>query len=335
MQHFKKIKVIIHAIILLSVGLTMPITAHSTEVLKLRPSIEVIGEVVTLSDIFENVSSHRSTPIFKSPALGREGTVRLEQLIDAAGRHGFTFDTPLNLKTITVSRPARTIPKEQISKLIEKQIASQVQIQKDSQFKLTFSAPLKNMKIPLAYSGELKVTKFKYDHNRKYFSATFTPTEDRDNRYSKTISGRSLTAYRRPVLIRAIKRGDRISAGDIEIKLFPLIRIPKTAISSTNEIIGMTATKTLRNGNFIKASDIETPKLVKKDQLVTLIFEFEGLTLKTQGKAMEDGGLNTSISVLNVQSKRVVHGTIISHGVVVMRSNSPTKLLQKTAQLTK
>ena len=307
--------------------------SHATEILKLKPHVSVTGDIVTLGDIFEKVTAHRNTAIFKSPALGREGTVGLAQLIETAERFGFTFDTPLHIKAITVARPARTIPASVFKGQITKALAKHLPKREDGNYQLTFSAPFSGHQIPLAHSGEMKLTAFAYNRASKRFTATFAPVDAASERYNKTLTGTAGLTYNRPVLLRAVKRGETITAADIEQKPYAPTRIPATAISRLVDIIGMTANKSLRSGAFVKATDLEIPKMVSKNQLVTLVFEKHGLILKTRGKAMDDGAKDQSISVMNINSKRVVQGTIKAPGLVIINDNDYAGSLQQTANL--
>lgn len=307
--------------------------AQATEILKLKPHVTVTSDIVTLGDIFEKVTAHRNTAIFKSPALGREGTVALEQLIETAERFGFTFDTPLHVKAITVARPARTVKAAVFKNQISKALAKHLPRREDGTYQLTFSRPFTGHKIPLAHSGEMRLTAFAFNKASKRFTATFAPIDAVSGQYSKTLTGTASITYNRPVLTRAIKRGDTITASDIEQKDFAPTRIPSTAITSRNDIIGMTANKSLRAGGFVKSTDLDMPKMVTKNQLVTLVFEKRGLTLKTRGKAMDDGGKDQSISVMNLNSKRVVQGTIKAPGLVLINDTDFDHTILKTAKL--
>ena len=320
---------------------SLPTSAFGTEVLKLKTNIEVQKDIVTLGDIFENMSRYRSEPIFKSPALGRQGTVRIERLIEAAERYDFTFDTPLNLKKIKISRPARKIKAAQIRELILAKIqkendhsnAINLSHFKETKTKLTFNSPLKDMMVPLTFSGELNLRSFTYNKFRGTFQTVIEPKEATNKTFRKKFSGKTQTVVIHPVLKRAMKKGETIGATDIEISEFSPRRVPRNAIQSKAQLIGMIASKTLRAGSFVRSSDIEKRNVIKKDQLVTLVLEKPGLSLKTQGKAVTSGGLNETITVMNIQSKRIIHGVIKAPGLVMVQSNNHVITPVKTAQL--
>lgn len=320
-------------ILSLSASLTLlPGIGNSTEILTIKPHATVHSDIVTLGDLFTNVKSQAAVPLFKSPPLGRQGKVSITHLIDAAERLGFTFNTPLNLKEITVSRPARTIKVANFEQQLQYELAKHLQKKSDQNITLIYATPLSDQKIPLHFSGELKLKKFTYNKSLKKFRAIFTPSDATSNTYHRLISGTASLTITRPVLAHALKRGETISKSDLIYKEFNPYRVPKNSLVEAEKIYGQTLTKNLRSGSFLKDVDIETPKIIKKNQLVTLIYKKSGLSLKTQGKAIDDGGLNESIAIMNIHSKRIVHGIVKSPGVVVIQ-NINTNIYQKTAHL--
>ncbi len=311
--------------------------ASAIEVLDLKSHVDVTGDIVTLGDIFPNARKYRAAPLFKSPALGREGSIAISYLIDAAERYGFTFETPTDLKTITVSRPGRTIKSATFRKLLENRLTRDIQKTDKQVIELKTIKPLADQMVPLHFSGELKLIKFSYNKANKRFSALFSPKETvggahNQIRFQRRINGKASISFLRPVLTRPIKRGENITRKDIELKPFSQYRIPKTAVKDMALIIGKTATGNLRQGAFINSRDLETTRIISKNQLVTLVFSKAGLSLKTQGKAMADGGMNDSIAVMNIHSKRIVHGTVQAPGVVIIQ-NAELARNRRTAEL--
>ena len=60
-----------------------------------------------------------------------------------------------------------------------------------------------------------------------------------------------------------------------------------------------------------------------RDQNVTLIYETAGLYLTIRGKAMDNGTEGDVVSVMNLQSKRVVSGVVIGRGQVAISVATP------------
>jgi flagella basal body P-ring formation protein FlgA len=85
----------------------------------------------------------------------------------------------------------------------------------------------------------------------------------------------------------------------------------------------MQARHQLRAGQALRVADLAKPDLVQRDQTVTLIYESAGLYLTIRGKALEAGTEGDVVSVLNLQSKRTVSGTVIGRGQVSISVATP------------
>lgn len=333
MRNISKFMLQVIAIILSTAPMLSPTIANSTEILILKPHVQVQKDFVTLGDLFTNATGYqRNKPLFRSPNLGRQGTVSIEHLIAAAKRMDFTFETPLNQKEITVSRPARIIKAATIEKQIRNELGKQLHITSDQIISLSFTTPLTDKMVPLNQVGKLILNSFTYDKYQKSFQATLSPSDQNSASHTLKISGKASIKISRPVLTHAIKRGDKISTSDIEYKSFDPFRVPRDIVTMSSKIIGLTSTKNLRTGSFLRTSDLETPKMITKNQLVTVLFKKAGLIVKTQGKALDGGAKGEAISVMNVHSKRIVHGIIQSPGLVIIQTIDLSTFKQ-TAQL--
>src|SRR6202035_3990468 len=92
---------------------------------------------------------------------------------------------------------------------------------------------------------------------------------------------------------------------------------------SRDRAVGMQARRQLRAGQPLKSADLAKPDLVQRDQSVTLTYEAAGLYLTIRGKALDSGTEGDVVSVLNLQSKRTVSGTVIGRGQVSISVATP------------
>ena len=97
---------------------------------------------------------------------------------------------------------------------------------------------------------------------------------------------------------------------------------PSTGSMILSAIVGLAARRNLRAGVPLRAGDVEPPKLVTRNQLVTVVFSMPGITLTTQGRALADGADGETISVLNVSSNRIVQAVVEERGLVAVGTDS-------------
>lgn len=88
------------------------------------------------------------------------------------------------------------------------------------------------------------------------------------------------------------------------------------ALSTPELAVGMEARVTLYAGRPVHEADISAPALVKRNQLVTLVFQTAGLTIHTEGRALERGSLGDLVHVMNLSSHLTIQGLVAPDGSV-------------------
>ena len=79
-------------------------------------------------------------------------------------------------------------------------------------------------------------------------------------------------------------------------------------------LIGREVRRTVYAGQSIRPQDTQPPRLVKRNQIVTLIYMRGGLESSLTGRAMGEAGLDETVPVLNLQSRQIVEGTVQAGG---------------------
>ena len=114
-----------------------------------------------------------------------------------------------------------------------------------------------------------------------------------------------------------------LKSSDVVVERRPKAEVGADA-ATRDRAVGMQARRQLRAGQALKTADLAKPDLVTRDQTVTLVYESTGLYLTIRGKALEGGTEGDVVSVLNLQSKRTVTGTVIGRGQVSISVATPS-----------
>ena len=85
---------------------------------------------------------------------------------------------------------------------------------------------------------------------------------------------------------------------------------------TVEEVLGMEARVAIYAGRPIRQGDVGPPALVERNQIVPLAFRSGSLTIMTDGRAMQRGGLGDTIRIMNLASRTTVSGTITADGTV-------------------
>ncbi|MEZ5939706.1 MAG: flagellar basal body P-ring formation chaperone FlgA [Hyphomonadaceae bacterium] len=116
------------------------------------------------------------------------------------------------------------------------------------------------------------------------------------------------------VLARDIERGRTLSADDLEWadpKKQPRARNP---VTDAERAVGMAVRRSIRLGQPLQASDLETPDAVRKGEPVRLVYAARGLRISVDGVAQNDAAEGEGVRVLNTYTKRSVDAVATGAG---------------------
>jgi flagellar basal body P-ring formation protein FlgA len=105
---------------------------------------------------------------------------------------------------------------------------------------------------------------------------------------------------------RIIRAGSILSATDI------VAPNNHEALRRAVDIIGMETTRTLYKGQTINTTTLRTPTLIKRNAIVKMEYIKGPMTISSEGRALDKGGLGDRVRVINLTSKRIV--TVIVTG---------------------
>jgi flagella basal body P-ring formation protein FlgA len=88
------------------------------------------------------------------------------------------------------------------------------------------------------------------------------------------------------------------------------------ALGDPTPAIGQEARVSIYAGKPVKPGDYGPPTLVQRNQLVTLIYSSGGLSIATEGRALDRGSEGEDLRVMNLHSKNTVTGRIGPDGAV-------------------
>lgn len=101
---------------------------------------------------------------------------------------------------------------------------------------------------------------------------------------------------------RSMSKGDLIDVNSVEVREMHLDRDRGPLPQRIDDVTGLIAATTLREGSVIATSDIAPALLVRKNENIRIRIHAGGLVVQMVGRALEDGGMGQIISVRNERS---------------------------------
>ena len=74
-------------------------------------------------------------------------------------------------------------------------------------------------------------------------------------------------------------------------------------------------------GKALRQTDVEIPVVVQKGSLVTVVYRSNNMTLTAEARALQNGGQDEPIRVINTQSNRTLQGRVVGPNAVEVGPN--------------
>jgi len=113
-----------------------------------------------------------------------------------------------------------------------------------------------------------------------------------------------------------LNQGDVLTRADLEYIEVNLSQTRYGYFTEMEQLIGQQLKRRLPQNRLIKANYVEPPTLVKRGELVSIVAENRGYSVKMSGTAMSNGSRGERVQVRNNSSKRIVEGVVEEFGVV-------------------
>jgi flagella basal body P-ring formation protein FlgA len=111
---------------------------------------------------------------------------------------------------------------------------------------------------------------------------------------------------------RSIAAGEMVQPADVVWGKAAMA--PADAATDPDAVVGMAARRALRAGAVVAGRDVAAPQVIKANEMVTLVYDNQGVSLALQAKALSGGAVGETINVQNVTSKKIVTAVVTGPG---------------------
>ena len=110
---------------------------------------------------------------------------------------------------------------------------------------------------------------------------------------------------------------DLIRAG--EIVTHQNLALKQDSDGQEARLLGREARRTIYAGQPVTLDNTRPARLVARNQIVTLRYQLGGLEITTTGRSMGEASLDETVSVLNLQSRKIIQGIVQENGWVLVQ----------------
>jgi flagella basal body P-ring formation protein FlgA len=196
-------------------------------------------------------------------------------------------------------------------------------------YHVAFADPAFALSVSPTVQTRFEIATLSFDATRQAFGGSVSYVDVNGQSQIVAISGTAYAVIDVPALSHDVASGDVIGPQDLTTVEIPAERVSTTLITSADDIAGQAARRGLRARQPLYAYDVKKPVVVKKGELVTIVFSLPGIELTAAGQALADGGKGDVIAVLNARSRRTIEGRVSGAGTVsVQAPNAALALAQ-------
>jgi len=146
----------------------------------------------------------------------------------------------------------------------------------------------------------------------------------RDGELLQTVPVMADVTVRAQVLVttRKINAKVRLTRQDVEKTWRPITRLGESLLTDLNDVLDHQAKRMIPSGTALTGPCLESLPLVKRGQIVNVVYSAGGLDIKTVGTAMQTGYRNDTVQVRNERSKELFRARITGPGQVSVQKDS-------------
>jgi len=317
-KHFSMIRAA-YLVLIISLGILF-LLVHSSKAMAigLKENSVVSDNTIKLGDIFYGLKENTDKVLGPAPRPGSEMVLNARTLMRIAIALDLPWRPSSTADYVVLTRSATVLS----NSLVEDQLTDALR-EKGVQgnFNLTLDSSYREIILPEDQPATLDIEDLTIDPRRSRFEATML-APSRDNPiYRSKIRGRFEKLIKIPVLRRAIRSGTMIGKRDLDFIDIRARDLTSDMVISAVELLGMTPRRMAKAGIPLKINEIETPQIVARGELITMVFQNGPLILTARGKALENGAKGDLIRVVNTNSNRTVEAIVTGEREVTVEPN--------------
>jgi flagella basal body P-ring formation protein FlgA len=111
---------------------------------------------------------------------------------------------------------------------------------------------------------------------------------------------------------RPLKRNQVLEESDVEWVQISARRLLRNVVTQLDDAVGQKITRNLDEGEMISPYMLKKVPLIKRGDRIILVAEKGALRVTAPGVARQNGFINSTVKVENIQSRKIIMGTVIN-----------------------
>lgn len=300
--------------LILPVGLLAQPGMARAQIVVLRSQSLVEDQVIRISDLFDG-TTRGDVVIGAAPAPGQRYVIEASQLASIARRFNVDWRPTSGAERSVIERPGRALSREAAIEALRAELHP-LGLPVDSELELAaFSPPI----LPLNALPRLSAEGGNYESGSNRFAATLVVMADGMPSVRMRVAGRAIATVQAVVSTRRLAIGDVVKPDDVRLMQLRAERVRPGTAQRLEDVVGMQLRRPIGTELPFMTADLMLPQIIAKNEVVLMVVEGPGISLTTQGRALEAASRGGRLSVMNLSSRNIVEAEAIGPGRVQVR----------------
>jgi flagella basal body P-ring formation protein FlgA len=274
----------------------------------------VEDQVIRVSDIFEG-TPRGDVVVGASPNPGQRFVIEASQLAGIARRFNVDWRPTSGAERSVIERPGRALPRDAAVEVLRAELLG-LGLPVDAELELAaFTPPI----LPLNAIPRLSAEGGSYETASNRFAATLIVMADGMPSIRMRVAGRAIATAPAVVSTRRLAVGEVVKPEDVRLVQLRAERVRPGTAQRLEDVVGMQLRRPIGTDLPFMGADLMVPHIIAKNEIVMMVVEGPGLSLTTQGRALEPASRGGRLSVMNLASRNVVEAEAIGPGRVQVR----------------
>ncbi|MCA3424460.1 MAG: flagellar basal body P-ring formation protein FlgA [Roseomonas sp.] len=274
----------------------------------------VEDQVIRVSDIFEG-TPRGDVVVGASPNPGQRFVIEASQLAGIARRFNVDWRPTSGAERSVIERPGRALPRDAAVEVLRAELLG-LGLPVDAELELAaFTPPI----LPLNAIPRLSAEGGSYETASSRFAATLIVMADGMPSIRMRVAGRAIATAPAVVSTRRLAVGEVVKPEDVRLVQLRAERVRPGTAQRLEDVVGMQLRRPIGTDLPFMGADLMVPHIIAKNEIVMMVVEGPGLSLTTQGRALEPASRGGRLSVMNLSSRNVVEAEAIGPGRVQVR----------------
>jgi len=109
-----------------------------------------------------------------------------------------------------------------------------------------------------------------------------------------------------------IRAGDRITLSNVQMS-------DGKEVPAGDPLLGREVVRSVYRGRPVLMDNTRSPRIVRRNEVVTIRYVTGALEITASGRAMGDAGIGETVTIMNIDSRKTLQGVVQPDGGIVVR----------------